>query len=72
MSEAYTVKDIGDRVRKERKAQGMTQSQLADLCGVGLSFVSNLENGKPTLEAGKMLRVVNTLGLDLFLSKRGD
>ncbi|MCI8340339.1 MAG: helix-turn-helix transcriptional regulator [Eggerthellaceae bacterium] len=72
MSEAYTVKDIGDRVRKERKAQGMTQSQLADLCGVGLSFVSNLENGKPTLEAGKMLRVVNTLGLDLVLRKRGE
>ena len=69
MSEAYTVKDIGDRVRKERKAQGMTQSQL---CGVGLSFVSNLENGKPTLEAGKMLRVVNTLGLDLVLCKRGE
>ena len=72
MSEAYTVKDIGDRVRKERKAQEMTQSQLADLCGVGLSFVSNLENGKPTLEAGKMLRVVNTLGLDLVLRKRGE
>ena len=72
MSEAYTVKDIGDRVRKERKAQGMTQSQLADLCGVGLSFVSNLENGKPTLEAGKMLRVVNSLGLDLVLRKRGE
>ena len=72
MSEAYTVKDIGDMVRKERKAQGMTQSQLADLCGVGLSFVSNLENGKPTLEAGKMLRVVNTLGLDLVLRKRGE
>ncbi len=72
MSEAYTVKDVGDRVRKERKAQGMTQSQLADLCGVGLSFVSNLENGKPTLEAGKMLRVVNTLGLDLVLCKRGE
>ncbi len=72
MSEAYTVKDVGDRVRKERKAQGMTQSQLADLCGVGLSFVSNLENGKPTLEAGKMLRVVNTLGLDLVLRKRGE
>ena len=72
MSEAYTVKDIGDRVRKERKAQGMTKSQLADLCGVGLSFVSNLENGKPTLEAGKMLRVVNTLGLDLVLRKRGE
>ena len=69
MSEAYTVKYIGDR---ERKAQGMTQSQLADLCGVGLSFVSNLENGKPTLEAGKMLRVVNTLGLDLVLRKRGE
>lgn len=72
MSEAYTVKDVGDRVRKERKAQGMTQSQLADLCGVGLSFVSNLENGKPTLEAGKMLRVVNTLGLDLVHCKRGE
>lgn len=48
------------------------KSNLADLCGVSLTFISNLENGKPTAELAKALTVLITLGLDVYLAKRGE
>lgn len=72
MNTVYSIQDIGTTVRTERKTQSYTQTDFAALCGVSLSFISNLENGKETTEAGKMLHVVNMLGIDLQLSKRGE
>ena len=51
---SQTVKDL-------RKEFGITQEELAMKSGVGLNFVRNLEQGKPTLRMDK----VNQL-LDLF------
>lgn len=72
MSPVYTAKDVGAAIRSERKRQHLTQTELADLCGVSLSFVSNLENGKTTTELEKTLRILSTLGLDLMVAKRGE
>ena len=72
MNPIRTSSEIGAAIRTERRQQGLTQTELADLCGVSLSFVSNLENGKPTAELAKTLTVLTTLGLDLFLVKRGE
>lgn len=72
MVSVYSSQDIGAVVRAERKRQQLTQTQLAQLCGVSLSFVSNLENGKPTTELQKTLKVVSTLGLDMLVAKRGE
>lgn len=72
MSPVYTAKDVGAAIRSERKRQYLTQTELADLCGVSLSFVSNLENGKATTELEKTLRILSTLGLDLMVAKRGE
>ncbi|MCQ2197643.1 MAG: helix-turn-helix transcriptional regulator [Bacteroidaceae bacterium] len=51
---SQTVKDL-------RKEYGLTQEELAMKSGVGLNFVRQLEQGKPTLRMDK----VNQL-LDLF------
>ena len=72
MSPVGTARDIGAVIRAERKRQNLTQTELADLCGVSLSFISNLENGKPTTELEKTLNVMSTLGLNLTVSKRGE
>ena len=58
-----TAKDIGDAVRNARKQMRLKQSQTAQLCGVGVRFLSDLENGKETLHIGKVLQVLNGLGL---------
>lgn len=64
------VDDIGRCIREERKRQGLTQGELADLCGVGITFVSQLENGKRSAEVGKVLDILKMLGIDVSLDRR--
>lgn len=70
MEPIVSVQELGKIIRKERKRQGYTQSEMADLCGVGLTFVSHLENGKPTAELGKALHILQMLGFDLVVKPR--
>ena len=65
---SLTPKDLGRLVKKERKAMGLTQAELALTSGTGLRFISDLENGKPTCQIGKTLIVLKTLGIRLTLS----
>jgi len=62
-----TVSDLGKLVQAERKRQGVTQMQLAGLAGTGIRFVSDLENGKSTVQLQKVLAVLQTLGLGMFV-----
>ncbi len=48
----------------------MSQQQFADLAGVGRRFLSELENGKATIELGRTLLVTAAAGVDLFALKR--
>lgn len=66
------ARDIGSLVSAERKRQGLTQADLAGLSGVGVTFLSQLENGKGTAEVDKVLAVVETLGIDLVARRRGE
>lgn len=70
---ASTIKsahDMGLMVRAARDAQNFTQQEFADLAGVGRRFLSELENGKATLEFDKIMRVAAAAGIDLFARKR--
>ena len=49
-------------VKNKRKQQGMTQSDLADIAGVGLRFVIDLEQGKETLRMDKVNQVLRLFG----------
>jgi HTH-type transcriptional regulator / antitoxin HipB len=64
----YTVKDIGELIRKTRKTLGVTQQDLALTSGTGLRFVIDLEKGKETCEIGKALTILQTLGVKLILT----
>ncbi len=60
------TKKIGSLVKKSRKNQGLTQSEAAGYLNVGTRFLSELENGKPTVQLEKALHVLKGLGLALF------
>ena len=65
-----TIQDcaaLGRKVRELRRAQKITQAQLAGLANTGVRFISDLENGKETCHIGKMLRVLETLGVDMLI-----
>lgn len=62
--------DVGALVKNVRKARGLSQQDFSDLAGIGRRFLSELENGKPTLEFDKVLRAANAAGVDLFAHRR--
>jgi HTH-type transcriptional regulator/antitoxin HipB len=62
-----TPETIGKTIRNTRKKMGVTQKDLALTSGTGLRFVIDLEKGKPTCHIGKVLTVLQTLGIELTL-----
>jgi len=68
MVEIFNMSQIGEMVRLERKSQRVTQIQLAQLANVGVRFIRDIEDGKESIHAGKLLQVLETLGIALRFS----
>lgn len=64
----HTPATIGTLVRETRKALNLTQADLALTSGTGLRFISELENGKPSCQWGKVLIILQTLGIRMTLT----
>lgn len=62
--------ELGKMVANQRKAQGLTQSDLAGLAQTGTRFISDLENGKGTVQFDKVMHILNLLGLDVVIMDR--
>ncbi|MBI2354982.1 MAG: helix-turn-helix transcriptional regulator [Deltaproteobacteria bacterium] len=62
--------DIGQTIRRKRKADGLTLEEAAAVCGVSYAFLSALENGKETVRLNKVLQVINCLGIELEANTR--
>lgn len=71
MTRVASVGELASLIRLERRKQGITQAELAGLSGVGVTFLSQLENGKESAEVGKVLSVLTMLGIDLVAEPRG-
>jgi HTH-type transcriptional regulator / antitoxin HipB len=61
---------LGALIRQVRKAQGITQTDLSALAGIGPRLIGEIERGKPTAEIGKVLRLLGSLGLDVIIQPR--
>lgn len=66
-SQVRTAEEIGTLVRKQRKRLALTQRELGELAGVGTRFISDLENGKATAELGRVLHLLEVLGVHLHV-----
>lgn len=56
---------LTENVKQLRKQHGMTQEQLALKSGVGLNFVRELEQGKPTVRLDKVNQVLNLFNYEM-------
>lgn len=63
---------LGELLKSKRKAQHLTQGQVAVFCGVSTKFISEVERGKETAEIGKVLFLLNTIGIDLYADSRDE
>ena len=57
------TKKLGEYIKKMRKAQHLTQADLAIAANVGVRFLVDLENGKRTAQIGKVIDVCDALGI---------
>lgn len=58
---------LGNAIRARRKQLKVSQKDLALTCGTGLRFIIELEKGKTTCQIGKVLQVLQALGLQLSI-----
>ncbi|OLO09169.1 transcriptional regulator [Salinicola sp. MH3R3-1] len=67
-SQAISINDartLGSLIRRTRKRQGLNLETLAGLCGLSIRFLSELENGRESCGLGRVLIVLDTLGIEL-------
>ena len=66
-----TAKELGGLIRSFRKSNNFTLERVTGLTNVSMRFLSELERGKETAELGKVLLLLNRLGLDVIIQPRG-
>lgn len=64
-------KSLGQAIRTRRKELKYTQAYLSEVTGLSVTFISDLERGKPTAEIEKTIRLINILGMDILVERRG-
>jgi transcriptional regulator with XRE-family HTH domain len=62
LSDATRV--LGERVRAQRHALGLSQEGLADRCGVHWTFLGQVERGRRNLSLHNLLKIAGGLGTD--------
>ena len=72
MNKVSNAKELGTLVRQRRKQAGLTLKDAAGMAGVGIRFLSELERGKPTLQLGLAIEVLQLFGLELHVRARGE
>ena len=52
-------------LKQKRNSAKLTQAELAEKAGVGLRFLRDIEQGKPTLRMDKVNQVLQLFGYEL-------
>lgn len=65
------VKKLPGFVKRKRKELGITQAELAERAGVGLRFLRELEQGKPTLRLDKVNQLLDMFGFQMIPARKG-
>lgn len=61
------IEDAGQRIRGERKKQGLTLNALCELSGVAYSTLSKIEQGHPSARLDSVGNVARALGMKLWI-----
>lgn len=72
MSTEQERKEIGRRFAAARKRRGLKQHEVAELAGVSLGMVNNLENGRSLPQLANRNSIVGVLGEDIFGGELAD
>ncbi|OUS02656.1 hypothetical protein A9Q81_08405 [Gammaproteobacteria bacterium 42_54_T18] len=63
-----SVQQLGQLSRAVRKSQGLDQTTAAIFSGSAKNFVSQFENGKSSVEIGRVFDLLENLGVELSVN----
>lgn len=58
-------KELGKRIRAERRKHDLTQEQLAEMAEISESFMGHIERGGRTLSIETLVKISNALDLNI-------
>jgi len=58
-------KELGERIRAERRKQDLTQERLAEMADISNSFMGHIERGGRTLSIETLAKLANALNLSI-------
>ncbi len=67
-----SVRDAGVAIRTMRKRAGIRIDDFALIAGVSKQFMTDLENGKPTVQMGKVLGLLQRMAIGVSLDLSDD
>lgn len=62
------VKYLGKAIQDTRRKKNIRQSDLADITGTSVKFISDIERGKETIQMDKAFALLRALGLKLYVT----
>jgi ribosome-binding protein aMBF1 (putative translation factor) len=68
--EGWLFTQIAEAVAERRRARGLSQAELAELCGTTQSAIARLEGGGRPPRIDTLLRLANALDCDLVVELR--
>lgn len=58
---------LADRIREERKKQGLSLQTLSELSGVSYSTITKVEAGEESISLSRLRNIVETLGMKIWI-----
>ena len=62
------VSEIGEKIKERRDTLGITQPDLAEMAGVNINTIYNIESGRGNPTLSKLNNILNILGMELTLT----
>jgi HTH-type transcriptional regulator/antitoxin HipB len=62
--------ELGALLRAVRKSAGLKQSSVSGIANQGTRYIGDVENGKPTVQAQKLLDLVGWLELEIVIRRK--
>jgi DNA-binding XRE family transcriptional regulator len=61
------IDEAGQRIRAERKKQGLTLNALCELSGVAYATLNKIEQGSPSARLDSVVSVARALGMKVWI-----
>lgn len=61
---------LAETIKNRRKTLAISQRDLAEMAGIGLSTIKDIERGKGNPSMGTVSRIMEVLGLEIVFAVR--